>query len=110
MQQHIEMWINALNEKANNPEVVHHLPDRQIKYILVPGTRYTKVVRDEFDINSYLLLQRHVHAFIENATGDIYKAASWKSPARNGARFNVVNDIENLLQVCDPYGSYLYKR
>lgn len=110
MQDQIDNWLNALNEKSNN-----HLPvdGRQIKYVLEPGRKYIKVVREEVwgsNIYSWYRVSKSVHAFIEVATGDIYKAASWKAPAKNGARFNVVNDNASLIVACDPYGSYLYKR
>jgi hypothetical protein len=104
MQQQINEWLEVLVEKSNDV----HLPHRDIKYVLEPGRKYTKVVREEWWDNSDRV-SKSVHAFIDNSNGDIYKAAGWKAPAKNGARFNVVNDIETLLQVCDPFGSYLYK-
>jgi hypothetical protein len=109
----IDSWLVALNEKSNSANPVK---DREVKYTLEPGRKYIRVVREETwnsineTTNHYGPVSKRVHAFIDNATGDIYKAASWKTPAKNGARFNVVNDIETLLRVCDPYGSYLYKR
>ena len=46
------------------------------------GSKYVKVV-------SLSWSSRSVHSFVEKATGDIWRAASWKSPARNFARGNV---------------------
>lgn len=46
------------------------------------GSKYVKVV-------SLSWSSRSVHSFVEKATGDIWKAASWKAPARNFARGNV---------------------
>ena len=107
MQEQIDNWLNALNEKSNN----HYPVDgRTIKYVLEPGRKYIKVVREEYWDNNIGRVSKSVHAFIEVSTGDIYKAASWKAPAKNGARFNVVNDNDALIAACDPYGSYLYKR
>ena len=106
MQEQIDNWLNALNEKSNN----HYPPEATIKYVLEPGRKYIKVVREEYWDNNIGRVSRSVHAFIEVSTGDIYKAASWKAPAKNGARFNVVNDNDALIAACDPYGSYLYKR
>jgi hypothetical protein len=54
---------------------------------------------------------RSVHAFVDKNTGDLYKAASWKAPAK-GVRFNLllIKDREWLMQYADPFGSYLYRR
>lgn len=53
-----------------------------------------------------------VHSFVDALTGDVYKAAGWKAPALNGARFNLLDEesFEDLKAKWDPYGSYLYKR
>ena len=107
MQEQIDNWLNALNEKSN----LHYpVEGRQIKYVLETGRKYIKVVREEYWDNNIGRVSKSVHAFIDSVTGDIYKAASWKAPAKNGARFNVVNDNAALIAACDPYGSYLYKR
>ena len=52
---------------------------------------------------------RSVHAFLDPATGDVFKSAGWKAPAK-GARFNLRDDdsFDALIESCDPYGSYLY--
>lgn len=49
-----------------------------------PGRKYTRVVLDSGN-------QRHVHAFVENATGAVFKAATWAAPAK-GARHASVED------------------
>jgi hypothetical protein len=53
-----------------------------------------------------------VHCFVDALTGDVYKAASWKTPALNGARFNILNadSLDLLKESFDWAGSYLYKR
>lgn len=59
---------------------------------------------------------RHCIAFIDLATGDVIKAATWKAPQKNAdgtpsVRYNLLDDrsFAILLTVLDPYGSYLYK-
>ena len=54
---------------------------------------------------------RSAHAFIDRNTGDVYMAASWKAPARNGVRFNLLceGDLNWLLENADWAGEYLYK-
>jgi hypothetical protein len=48
-----------------------------------PGSKYVKVVKVSSGGS------RSVHSFIEKETGAIWKAASWKAPAKNFARGNV---------------------
>lgn len=50
---------------------------------------------------------RSVHCFIDKATGDIYKAESWRKPAKH-VRFNWDRDRDTLAKVADPHGGYLY--
>jgi hypothetical protein len=52
-----------------------------------------------------------VHAFIDRKSGDVYKPASIKAPAK-GVRFNllIITDREWLLENADWAGSYLYRR
>lgn len=54
---------------------------------------------------------RSVHAFVDKNTGEMYKAASWKAPAK-GVRFNLllIKDREWLMQYADCFGGYLYRR
>lgn len=52
--------------------------------------------------------QKSVHAFVEIDTGDLFKAASYKAPAK-GARFNLVNDMDQIKKVADVYTTYLYR-
>ena len=54
---------------------------------------------------------RSVHCFIDKNTGEVYKPATWKSPAK-GVRYDlrVIAERENILQNCDWAGGYLYAR
>ena len=54
---------------------------------------------------------RSVHAFIDKKTGEVYKSASWKSPAK-GVRYDlrIIKDREWLLENADWSGQYLYAR
>ena len=53
---------------------------------------------------------RSAHAFVDKKSGDVYKAASWKAPAKH-VRFNlcIISDREWLLENADWAGGYLYK-
>jgi hypothetical protein len=50
-----------------------------------------------------------VHAFIDWETGDVYKPAGWKAPAKH-IRFSLRDDesFARMIEVCDPFGGYLY--
>ena len=48
-----------------------------------PGSKYVKVVKTSAGGS------RSVHSFVEKETGNIWKAASWKAPAKNFVRGNV---------------------
>ena len=52
-----------------------------------------------------------IHAFIDKKTGEVFKPASVKAPAK-GVRYNLllVNDRKWLLENADWAGSYLYRR
>ena len=53
---------------------------------------------------------RSVHAFVDKKTGEVYKPASIKSPAK-GVRYDLrlIKDREWLLENADWAGGYLYK-
>lgn len=53
---------------------------------------------------------RSIHCFVDKKTGDVYKPASVKAPAK-GVRFNLllIKDREWLLGNADWAGGYLYK-
>ena len=73
------------------------------KFYIEAGRKYLKVIM-ETEAGS-----RSVHAFIEKKFGNVYKAASWKAPAKH-IRFNLLDDNsrEECLSRCDWAGGYLY--
>ena len=75
------------------------------KYYIESGRKYHKIWMETVD-NS-----RSIHAFVDKVTGDVYKAASIKAPAK-GVRFNLMNDasFNQVISTCDWAGSYLYIR
>jgi hypothetical protein len=52
---------------------------------------------------------RSVHAFVDRKTGSVYKAASWRGPAK-GVRYDlrIIEQREWLLENADWSGQYLY--
>ena len=75
------------------------------KFYIESGRKYHKLIM-ETGAGS-----RSVHAFIDKKTGDVYKPASFKAPAKH-VRFNlcIISDREWLLENADWAGGYLYKK
>ena len=102
------MLCDALedNFKSRNRGTVgrHAAPEYKF-YIAEGGRKYHKIVME------YENGQRSVHAFVDKKTGDLYKAASFKAPAKH-VRFNlcIISDREWLLENADWAGGYLYMR
>ena len=76
-------------------------------YIEEGGRKYHKIVM-EFP-NDNRPPSRSVHAFVDKKTGDVYKAASWKSPAKH-VRYNLlsIESREKCFERADWAGGYLY--
>jgi hypothetical protein len=72
---------------------------------------FTEVGRKYIKIVHRMGTSRSVHAFVDKTTGDVYKPASWKAPAKH-VRYNLVDDNsrEECLKRCDWAGGYLYMR
>ena len=70
-----------------------------------------------FEVNSgrkYLKINQiggGVHAFVNKETGEVFKPASWKSPAAH-VRYDLrlINDRERCFSNADWAGGYLYLR
>jgi len=99
----IEQYATLLqNTLRKRDKEMNHNFNEQVE--LQRGSKYTKVVIVRTDLSG-----RSVHSFIENKTGNLLKAASWKAPAKH-VRYNLVTDMARLENDIDPYGSYLYLR
>ena len=72
-------------------------------FTLEPARKYHKVIRTTGGGS------RSIHAFVDTKTGDVYKPASWKAPAKH-IRFNVLGPVsrEKMLERADWSGGYLY--
>lgn len=79
--------------------------DCPIDYVIESGKKYHKIVFIDGGGS------RSVHAFVDKKTGEVYKSASWKSPAK-GVRYDLrlIEQREYLLQNADWAGGYLYAR
>ena len=75
-------------------------PSRSMKFELdSSGRKYHKIWHEG-----------SCHAFIDKKTGEVYKPASVKAPAK-GVRFNllIIEEREFVLENCDWAGGYLYR-
>ena len=95
-----------MNFKSRNKGTIggkYEAPEYKF-YIAEGGRKYHKIVME------YENGQRSVHAFVDKKTGEVYKAASWRGPAKD-VRFDLrlIKDREWLLEHADWAGGYLYK-
>jgi hypothetical protein len=76
-----------------------------IDYVIETGKKYHKVIFVDGGGG------RSVHCFVDKQTGQVYKSASWKAPAK-GVRYDLrlIADREWLLENADWSGGYLYAR
>ena len=95
--ENVEYHLRCIDELKNGI-----LP---IDYVIETGKKYHKVIM--IDGGS----SRSVHAFVDKNTGEVYKSASWKSPAK-GARYNllIIKEREYLLKNADWSSGYLYAK
>ena len=94
-----EMLCEALTQQFKSS----HPNSDPYKFYIESGRKYHKLIM-ETNGNS-----RSVHAFVEKKFGNVYKAASWKAPAKH-IRFNLLDDNsrEECFARCDWAGGYLY--
>ena len=93
-------------------EAIEKLKNGECNYdfIIESGRKYHKVIM-VIDNGAGCSPSRSVHCFIDKKTVEIYKSASWKSPAK-GVRYDlrIIEQREWLLQNADWASSYLYAR
>ena len=105
------MLCDALedNFKSRNKGKVAGYDAPVYKFVIESGRKYHKIIMEI--PNDQRPPSRSVHAFVDKKTGDVYKPASFKAPAKH-VRFNlcIISDREWLLENADWAGGYLYKR
>lgn len=90
----VKYYTKRIKEIKANPDY---------DFVIESGRKYYKIVM----VNN----QRSVHAFVDKKTGEVYKPAGWKSPAKH-VRYDlrVIKDREYVMNNCDWAGGYLYMR
>ena len=71
------------------------------KFSITTGRKYHKIVNRNAE----------VHAFVNKTTGEVFKPASYKAPAKH-VRYDlrIINDRERCFSNADWAGGYLYLR
>ena len=105
-------WHNQALETADDFDRKYHL--RKIdeinnngvdhEFYIESGRKYHKLIHRTSGSNS-------VHCFVDKKTGEVYKSASWKAPAK-GVRYNLLDESsrEECYARADWAGGYLYLR
>jgi hypothetical protein len=101
-----QKFIDDADTHNYHKEQIAKLKQGTCDYEFYPetGRKYHKII---MNANG----SRSVHAFVDKKTGEVYKSASWKSPAK-GVRYDLrlIQDREWLLENADWSGGYLYAR
>ena len=85
--------------------------DSGYKFYIESGRKYHKIVMETDGGANRLGPSRSVHAFVDKKTGEVYKAASFKAPAKIVRyNLNIISSREECFARADWAGSYLYIR
>ena len=111
---HTRPSIGFSQEYANTVlEEVRNGTAKLMKFRAITGKKYYKVVSQAWDENRKEYRDQSVTCFIDKKTGEIYKPASWKSPAKH-VRYDmrIISQRERMhnSKFTDWAGGYLYLR
>ena len=104
LDQKIEKWVWQLcRSLEQNYQLRYPNSNTSVTFTMQFGRKYIKVIQDNSS----------VHAFIDRQTGEVYKPAGWKSPAKI-VRYDL-RLISDRAKLHDPNftdwaGGYLYLR
>jgi len=111
-----ERYSGELSQYAKDQlESLNNGTANLMKFRMEFGRKYIKIIQQDYDTfqdrNEYR--DGSVHAFIDRLTGEVYKPASWKSPAKI-VRYDL-RLISDRAKLHDPEftgwaGGYLYLR
>ena len=110
----VEFLVESLVEQINEiwwADMIDSGHPYAYKSFIKSGRKYIKLMtcdvtskHDEYDSRA----GGRVYMFIDKESGACYKPASLNAPAK-GIRFYIEQLVETP-EMCDPYGSFLYKR
>ncbi len=112
----VNQWTQDLCE-ALEENYVRSYPnsDHILEFIFEEGRKYYKIksydVKKTERLEDRQVISNGVHAFVDKKTGEVYKPASWRGPAK-GVRYDlrVINERHACLSNADWAGGYLYQR
>ena len=98
----VEKWCCQLIQALQFDYDSQYPNQHNYRFKLTTGRKYHKIENDNGG---------GVHCFVNKTTGEVYKPASYKSPAK-GVRYDmrIINERNMLLSEADWCGSYLYLR
>jgi len=103
LSRYAQQQLNELNEGTF----------KGMRFTITTGKKYHKIISNDWDERRKEWNSGGVHAFVNKHTGEIYKAASWASPAKH-VRYDlrIIRDREYVLNPdnCGWSGGYLYMR
>ena len=113
LSQKVEKWVWRLcRTLEENYKLSYPNSSSNKTFKMEFGRKYIKIIQSDIDANGKEW-SGGVHAFVDKNTGEVYKPASWKSPAK-GVRYDmrIINNRNNLHnpKFVDWAGGYLYMR
>ena len=102
IQLNVRKWTLMLTNALEDNFKSRYPGGHPYKFVIECGSKYHKIVLETISRH------RSIHAFVDKKTGEVYKAASFKGPAK-GVRFDLrlIKDREWLFENADWEGSYL---
>jgi len=104
----IDDWSVSYHQKCLD-EIREDTYDYRMKFYIVEGRKYLRIEQETGVNHDGSITQKSIHAFVDKKTGEVYKSASWKSPAK-GVRYSLMDKESRELcyRNCDWSGRYLY--
>ena len=105
IQLNVRKWTLMLCDALELDFKTHHPNSDPYKFYIETGRKYHKLI---METNSQ---SASVHAFVDKKTGEVYKPASFKAPAKI-VRYNLLEiaSREECFSRADWAGGYLYVR
>ena len=112
LDQKIEKWLwHYCRTLEENYQLRYPDSSNPITFKMEFGRKYIKVIQQRWGDNVGNYVNDGVHAFVDKKTGEVYKPASWKSPAKI-VRYDlrIISDRQRLHNpiYTDWAGGYLY--